>query len=168
MPPSLAITEIGAALARCRCGPRFEHHKAVLVVCGIDGDRVDDRGIDRFADLTRSVVFHRYVGERLADVVAGDELADDRVLVVAVAERGGRNEELAIVGVGTAVRQSQEAGGGVSDINVEFVVLHGPFRAVGTAAAAAGARRIAALNHEILDDAVKSQTVVEIWSQPAS
>ena len=62
---------------------------------------------------------------------------------------------------GAAVRQSQEAGGSESDVSVEFVVLHVALRAVGAAAAAAGAQRVAALNHEILDDAVKGQPVVE-------
>jgi len=39
-----------------------------------------------------------------------DELADNRILVVAVAECVGGNEELAIVGVGSAICQRQQAG----------------------------------------------------------
>ena len=76
--------------------------------------------------------------------------------VFAVEPRGGDvgDEELAAVGARAGVGHGEDAGPGVAERLVELV------RELIAGAAAAGALRVTALNHEIGDDAVKGQAVV--------
>jgi hypothetical protein len=79
--------------------------------------------------------------------------------VLSVQPRRGRegDEELRPVGVGSGVRHAQHAGARVSQLGRDLV---GELLAVDGGPAAAGARRVPALDHERGDDAVEDHAVV--------
>jgi len=78
-----------------------------------------------------------------------------RVLVVEMSLGAVRDEELRAVGVGSGVGHRESPGGIVSQFRVKFI-----FKRV---ARAAGARalRATALDHEIVDHTVKSQSIIK-------
>ena len=72
-----------------------------------------------------------------------------------------RDEELAAVGVGARVGHAEHASGGVRELGHDFVGESAVVGAVDGGAAAACARGITCLDHEIADDAVAGDGVVE-------
>lgn len=83
--------------------------------------------------------------------------AEDRVFSVKPRCWRQGDEELATIGIRTAIRHAQNARAGMFQVvaNLVFKLL-----AVDRAAAAAGAGRVAGLDHEIRDDAVEYDIVV--------
>ena len=71
--------------------------------------------------------------------------------------RGQRDKKLASVGIGPSVRHAEDSGCGVGELGDDFV---GESAAVDGGAAAAGARGVAGLDHEVADDAVGGDGVV--------
>ena len=118
-------------------------------------------GLTGWLSSPAAVVLDRNIGDRLQDVVAGDQFADDRILIVAVDGTAVvmKNWQSLVSGPLLANASRPEEVNRISTLNSSSWTL--PRAAVGAAAAAAGAQRIAALNHEVLDDAVKRQAVVE-------
>src|SRR5699024_1682550 len=90
----------------------------------------------------------------LLGLLVGD-LTEDGVAVVQV--RGGRHrdEELGAVGARARVGHSQQEWAVELQLRVELVLE------LVARAAAAGAGRVAALDHEAVDDAVEDRTIVE-------
>src|SRR5437868_472835 len=82
------------------------------------------------------------------DVHAVNDFAEDAVAVVEVRCRPERNEELTAIGVGTAIGHRQNAGLAVTQRWMKLVseIVPGSTRT--------SAERIAALDHESVDDAV--------------
>src|SRR3954447_10351910 len=76
------------------------------------------------------------------DIHPVNDFAEDAVTVVEVRCRPERNEELAAIGVGTAIRHRQNAGLAVTQRRMKLVceIVPGPTRT--------SAERIAALDHE--------------------
>lgn len=70
---------------------------------------------------------------------------------------GQSDEELAAVGAWSTVGHRQDALAGVLERGVKFVL---ELSAVDGATASAGAGRVAALDHEVWDDAVEDDVVV--------
>src|SRR5882724_12292613 len=97
----------------------------------------------------------RYCGDLVGDVLAFHDFTEDGVAVIEVRSGSNGDEKLAAVGIGSGVGHREFAGLGMLQRSVKFV---GEFVAW---AAHAGAVRAAALNHEIGNDAVKNQAVVE-------
>lgn len=93
----------------------------------------------------------------LHDAHAGPDAAEDGVLAVEPGRGGEGDEELGAVGVGAGVGHAQDAGAGVPQLGGDLV---GEAVAVDGGAAAAGARRVAALHHEGRDHAVEDDAVV--------
>ena len=90
------------------------------------------------------------------DVHPARHAPEDRVLAVEVRLGLERDEELAPVRVGARVRHREDAA---------LVAVRVPLRLVLEPvawAASAGARRVAALEHEVGDDAVENRAVVEV------
>jgi len=83
------------------------------------------------------------------------DLAEDRVLVVQVRGQRGGDEELRPVGPRTGVGHREEVLAVELQLGVELVLE----RVARTARA--GAQRVAALDHEVLDDPVEDHPVVE-------
>lgn len=75
--------------------------------------------------------------------------------------RRQRDKELRAIGVGTGVGHAQDAGGGVRELRHDFVGESAVVAAVDGGAAAAGAGGVAGLDHEVADDAVAGDGVVE-------
>jgi hypothetical protein len=93
----------------------------------------------------------------LDDVHALDDLAEDDVLAVEPRGRDGADEELGAVGVGPGVGHGEHTGGGV----LAHELLVGELLAVdGLAAGAVPAGEVAALAHELGDDAVEGGALV--------
>lgn len=88
---------------------------------------------------------------------AMDDLGEDGVVAVEVGLLGVGDEELAAVGVGPAVGHGHDPPGGVLERLAELV---GELAAPDGGAALAGARGVAALDHEPLDVAVEHRAVV--------
>ena len=84
-----------------------------------------------------------------------DHFAEDRVLVVEPGRGDVRDEELRAVRVGAGVGHREDAGAAVLEVFVELV-----FERV-AGAAGAGAFGAAGLDHEVGDDAVEREAVVE-------
>src|SRR5204862_5048707 len=82
-----------------------------------------------------------------------DDLAEDAVLAVEPRRRGQRDEELSAVGVRAAVRHREDAGFGVPQLRRELVGERV------ARAARALAERVAALDHEAGDHAMKDRAV---------
>src|SRR6266487_1626139 len=115
----------------------------------LDLDRHRDR-LDRLVARLGSLG----VADLLDDIHPFGDFTEDRVLARQVVLRRERDEELAAVGVGAAVRHRQDAG---------FVDLLAGSEFVGkaiTRPAGSVAQWIAALNHEAGDHAMERQTVV--------
>lgn len=85
------------------------------------------------------------------------DAAKDGVLAVEPRRRRQRDEELAAVRVGAGVGHAEDAGAVVAEVGVDLV---GKLVAVDRGAAAAGARRVAGLDHKVGDDAVHERVVV--------
>ena len=93
------------------------------------------------------------------NAVTLDELAEDDVRTVEPVGRPKGNEELAAVGAGASVRHAEEAA--LVVLNVE--VLVGELGTVDrNAARAIVVGEVAALGHEVLDDAVESASLVGV------
>src|SRR6185312_14858675 len=93
-------------------------------------------------------------GDRVDDVHAVGDASEDRVLAVEPRGRWGRDdEELAAVRVRAGVRHRECAAHDLVVVELVLELIAG--------AAGAGARRVAALDHEVRDDAVEDDTVVE-------
>jgi len=89
----------------------------------------------------------------LDGVHALDNLAEDDVLAVEPGGLGGAQEELAAVGVGAGVGHGQDARAGVLQLEVLVLELHA---VDGLAARAVPGGEVAALAHEVGDDAVEA------------
>src|SRR5215470_12863709 len=116
---------------------------------------LDGHGID--ADFLKWTVL-RVTGrlrDLLYDVVAFGDFAEDAVFVVQPGCRGNGDEELAPIGIWARVGHGEKAGLRVFQLRMEFI------GELITRTAASGAFRIAALNHEIGDDAVENGSVVK-------
>ena len=86
------------------------------------------------------------------DAEPADDLAEDDVLVVQPVRLLRRDEELRSVGARPRVGHREDAGLGV----LQLEVLVGKLLAVdGAAAGAVAIREVAALDHEVRDDAVE-------------
>lgn len=83
--------------------------------------------------------------------------AEDGVLAIQPGRRGEGDEELAPVGVGPGIGHAEDARAGVLERRVDLVL---ELFAKDGAAATAGAGRVAALDHEVGDDAVEDGGVV--------
>ena len=95
-------------------------------------------------------------GNLIDHILTGDDMAEDGMLAVQPGGRHMGDEELAAVGVRAGVGHGEDAGAGVGQARVDLV-------GEGIAGAAgAGAQGAAALNHEIGDDAVELEAVVEL------
>lgn len=79
------------------------------------------------------------------------------MLSIEMRRRPQRNEELRSIRIGTRIRHGERSFALVLEGGHEFVF---EFRPVDATAAAAGARRVAALDHEAFDDAVEDYVVV--------
>src|SRR4029079_13980707 len=86
---------------------------------------------------------------------ARDGVTEDGVLVVQVRRRALGDEPLRAVRVRSGVRHREDARPAVTKLRMEFVL-----EAIARVAAT-GARRVAALDHEIRDDAVEDRSAVE-------
>src|ERR1035437_5046904 len=120
------------------------------VLVPLDGDGVD-------ADFLDGTVLGAAgnLGDLFDHVVALDDFAENAVLIIQVRSGCHGNEELAAVGIGSGVGHGEEAGLGVFQGGVELV---GEFVAGPATARTFG---IAALDHEIRNDAMKNGAVVE-------
>lgn len=85
-------------------------------------------------------------------------MSEDRVRAVEMPRRRQRDEELGAVSIGASIRHAQHAGGRVRELGYDFV---GEFASVNGGAAAAAAGWVAGLDHEVSDDAVAGDGVVE-------
>ena len=95
------------------------------------------------------------LGDGIDHVLAFGHKAEDRVFSVKVRGRHVGDEKLAAIGAGACIGHGENTGAVVLESALHFI-----FEAVsGTAAACSGG--IAALDHELLDHAVKSNVVVE-------
>src|SRR4029077_5195916 len=116
----------------------------------LNGDRLDrdrlHRPIPRLAG--------RPAPKLLDEVEAFDDLAEDAVLVVEPGRRGERNEELAAVGVGPRIRHRENSRLAMARLRTELV---GELVAWSSRTRP---ERVAALNHETLDHAMKHEAVV--------
>ena len=71
--------------------------------------------------------------------------------------RGQRDEKLAAIGIGPAIRHTQDPSTGMLETRVDLVL---EFFAIDACAAAAGAGGVAGLDHEVRDDAVGEDVVI--------
>ena len=94
----------------------------------------------------------------LHNLHAINHMPENRMSSIQVPRRGQRDEELASIGVGPSVRHAEDSGCGVGELGDDFV---GESAAVDGGAAAAGAGGVAGLDHEVADDAVAGDGVVE-------
>ena len=91
------------------------------------------------------------------DIHAIDHFTEDGVVHVQPWCFNGGDEELAAVGAGACVGHSEQAG--FVEFNIACALVFEVF-APDRFASAAGPGRIAALNHEILNDAVKNHAII--------
>jgi len=92
------------------------------------------------------------------NIFAGNDAAKDTVLTI---EPGGSDmgdEKLAAVGVGAGIGHAQHTRAIMFEVGVKFVA-----EAIARAATT-GTGRIAALDHEVLDDAVEGNAVVKTFT----
>lgn len=118
-----------------------------------DHGRFDD--LLHFDGLVASVGGNAFDG--LDDIVTFDYFAEDCVAHIQPRSLGSSDEELATIGAWTGVRHCKDAGFVESKIGGALVV---EVLAPNGFAAAASARRIAALNHEFWYNAVENDAVV--------
>src|SRR3954451_2944844 len=114
----------------------------------------DLEGLD--ADVVGGLVARvgRLALDRVDDLHALDDLAEDRVLAVEPRRLAGRDqEELRAVGVRARVGHRQRAAHDLVLVDLVLELVAG--------ATGAGALRAAALDHEVADHAVEDQPVVE-------
>src|SRR5580704_2862500 len=97
----------------------------------------------------------RDLGNLLHHLIALDHFAENAVLVVEPGRGGNGDKELAAVGAGAGIGHGEQAVPGMIEVLMKFV---GEFVA---GAAAAGAFGVAALDHEIRNDAVEDGAIVE-------
>src|SRR5579885_828567 len=95
--------------------------------------------------------------DRVHHILALANLAENGVFSVQPIGDHGGDEKLAAVGIWTRVRHRQRA-----DLVLVRVALGFILETV-TRTSAAGAGRIAALNHEVLDDAMKQRAVIKFF-----
>lgn len=99
--------------------------------------------------------------EPLNNIHAVNHSAKNRMRAIQMPRRRERDEKLTPVRIRARVRHAQHAGGGVRELRDDFVAE--PAAApVDAAAAAAGARRVAGLDHEVPDHAVDGRVVVVV------
>mmetsp|Transcript_4898 Transcript_4898/g.12065 ORF Transcript_4898/g.12065 Transcript_4898/m.12065 type:complete len:361 (-) Transcript_4898:789-1871(-) len=132
----------------------------VLVVhleVGFEG--VDENGRAQDLDLLFWLVRRRALHplHQVEDVEPPDDAPEDRVLVVQVRTRLERDEELRAVGVEPRVGHAEQAAPFEAETGVEFVI---EFAAPAALSAFAGAGRVAALDHEVLDHPMEAHPVV--------
>lgn len=94
-------------------------------------------------------------GNFLDDIETVDDFSEDGVSVVEVWRGDFCDEELRTVCIRAGICHGEDAGGVMAEFGVEFVA-----ESV-TGAASANAARAAALNHEIGNDAMEDEAVVE-------
>lgn len=94
-------------------------------------------------------------GDFFDDIEAVDDFSEDGVSVVEVRRGDFSDEELRAVRIGASIRHGEDAGGVMTEFRAEFVA-----ESVARAASANTARA-AALDHEIGNDAVKDESIVE-------
>ena len=85
-------------------------------------------------------------------------MPENGVRAVQMPRRRQSDEKLAAVSVGTGIRHAQNTCGRVRELGHDFV---GEFAAVDGGAASAAASWVAGLDHEVADDAVAGDGVVE-------
>jgi len=88
------------------------------------------------------------------DILTGGDFTEDRVFAVEPVGRDVSDEELGAVGARAGIGHGEDAGFGVFEGRVEFVTELVAW------AAGAGAGGVAALDHEVGDDAVEFDAVV--------
>src|SRR5579883_1084050 len=89
------------------------------------------------------------------DIHAAYDFAENRMLIVEVRRRDEGDEELAAVGVRSCVRHRKNSRLRMPELWIEFI-----FELI-SGTASASAERIAALNHETINDAVKNRPVIK-------
>src|SRR5271168_80720 len=120
-------------------------------------DAFDDYGFQGYGLLWLVLRVAGHLGDFLDYVVALDDFPENGVLPRQPLGGGNRDEKLRAVGVGTGIRHRQFAW----LAHVVRRTLGLVFKAIArTTHAAAG--RIAALNHEVGDDAVKDGAVIQL------
>src|SRR5688572_18378111 len=140
--------------------PKICARRCTVVIQYLRGVSVNATLLDR--DAVDLLLRHRAVAcpspcaaDLLHYIETFRHLPEDRVLVVEVWRRAERDEELRAACIRARVSHRQDAGAGVPEIFVEFVLDRV------TGAAAAGTLGIAALNHEAIDHTVEDGAVVE-------
>ncbi len=142
------------------CFALFDEHGAGAF-CGRDLEGVEGglaglegEGVGAVADNRDA---HHLVAllDHVDDMLSFDDLAEDAVLVVEPWGGDMGDKELRAVGAGSRVGHGQDAGALVAQAGVELVV-----EAVAGAAATVTAR-VAGLDHEVVDDPVETDAVVE-------
>ena len=153
-PPPLGGTR--SVRSRERCGvPRWLLDTALDSGPGFDSVAVDGDRLEHHVGF-RAVVGVGFGGSDLTDDVhTVDDLPEHRVATVEVRRRVERDEKLRAVRVRPRVSHAEDARAVVGQLVVELVVE----LVAGTTAAGAG--RVATLDHEAVDDAVKENVVVE-------
>ena len=97
----------------------------------------------------------RHIPDFIDDILSGSHFPEDGIILgQAAAVIGQHNKELAAVGIGAGVGHGNRAFGVIQRFR-QFI------RKSVSRAAGAGAGRVAALNHEAFDHAVKDHAVVE-------
>src|SRR5438105_4696193 len=129
-----------------------------------------DRTSGALADFFDSHLIHHHVDDRAIaglgcfclsdfpyDIQSFGYFSKHRMSSVEVRGRSKSDEELATVGVWTGVRHREDSFGVVLELGMDFI------GECITGAAAACACRVAALDHESIDHAVKDDSVVEVF-----
>src|SRR3984957_1827529 len=121
------------------------------------GDALDGDGFEDYGSFGAVAAVFADFGDFFYYVVAFDYFAEDGVLAGEPAGVGYGDEELAAVGVGAGVRHGE--------LSFFLEAMFGALGFVGelvAGAAHAGAFGVAALDHELRDDAVEDGSVIEL------
>jgi serine/threonine-protein kinase len=113
--------------------------------------------------LVRAVARGGHAGDLVDDVLPAHDLAEDRVLVVEVRRGALGDEPLGAVGARARVGHREHARPVVAERGVELVLeaVAGVARAPARGHVRVARERVAALDHEVGDDAVEAHAVVE-------
>ena len=95
------------------------------------------------------------LGDGIDNILSFRHFAEHGVFTVQPGSGGMGNKELGSVGAGSGISHGKDAGSVVEEVAAEFV-----FKLVAGATHACTGR-VAALNHEVGDDAVEGNTVIE-------
>ena len=140
-----AVIELGEALMKTNVS---RNHHLGSERLSLDNHNILERPVPRISP-SRTNPIH--------NIHSRDNLTEDSVLAVEMRRGSQGDEELAAVCAGPAVGHGQDALARVDERAVKLVL---ELCAVDRGAAAAGACRVAALDHEVGDDAVENDVVV--------